>query len=99
MQIIEVETEEPDVITELQHRWEKQSTYRAHRYLQFCADRERPNTYVAVTSFDTPEDALLYAQDPATSEMLLEIEQLCGAPPRVLNLTVIRSSQSEARVA
>jgi hypothetical protein len=98
IQIIEIETENPDVVTALHHRWEKDSGQRTHRQYHFCADRDRPNTYLAVAEFDTPEDALLHTQDPATQQLMIEITDLCGAPPRVHNLTVIRTSGSNDHI-
>lgn len=92
IQIVEIKTEDPDVVTALHHRWEQDTLLRGQRQYHFCADRDRPNTYLAVAEFDSQEDALLHSQDPATQQLMLEIEDLCGAPPRIQNLTVIRTS-------
>ncbi len=92
LQFVEITTDQPDVVRELQYEWECETRdMRIDRKFQFTIDRDRPDTYLAVIEFDDFESALIHAEMPQTQRLYERIAELSGKPPRIRNFTIIHS--------
>jgi hypothetical protein len=56
--------------------------------LTMTADRDRPDTYLAIVEFDSYEEAMLNSERPETGEYSAQMMALCDGPPVFRNLDV-----------
>ncbi|WP_026554658.1 hypothetical protein [Arthrobacter sp. 35W] len=65
------------------------------RYIQVTADRDRPNTYLTLVSFDSFDSAMENSNRPETGEFAAAMAALCDGPPIFRNLDVLREESPE----
>lgn len=61
---------------------------RTTRWSLLCADRDRPDTYVAIVEFPDYEQAMANSDDPSTGVFLKELPEICRDAPEFRNLDV-----------
>jgi hypothetical protein len=59
-----------------------------------CKDRDKENHYVSIIEFDSYEDAMENSELPETKALAERLATLADAPPKFLNLEVVRTEES-----
>jgi quinol monooxygenase YgiN len=89
-QIIELKTSRWEELRELDEEWLEQTEGMRPRSVEFyAADRDRPNTYIAVVQWDSYEAAMANNDLPATEQIARRMSELCDEPPTYRNLDVL----------
>jgi hypothetical protein len=90
VQIVEYHTTRPGEIDALDEEWRRRTDgVRPSNTLVIGADRDRPDTFIAVLTWDSYEDAQRNNELGATHDLAKHIADLCTEPPRYRNLDVI----------
>ena len=88
-QLIEVRTARWDEFTALSDEWQARTEgTRPHRIAFYCADRDRPDTYLVYVQWDSYEDAQRNNALPETHDISARMAELCDEPPIFRNLDV-----------
>ena len=89
VQIIEIETTEPDEVEALVGEWRaKTEGARKAQRGTFTKDRDRPDTYVQIVEFPSYEDAMANSELPETASLAEKLRKLCNGPLVFRNLDV-----------
>ncbi len=90
VQLIEVRTRRVDDVIALDQRWAQSiGDARTARWMIRAADRDRPDTYVAIVEFPSREAAMANSDHPATTELAGQMAKLCDEEPVFRNLDVL----------
>jgi quinol monooxygenase YgiN len=89
IQIIEFETSRLDEVQTLSNEMDSRRQGGTVETITVTADRDRPNHYRTVATFDSYESAMQNSQRPETQEFARSMAELCDAPPTFHNLDVI----------
>jgi len=94
IQVIEIQTTKLDEIEKMMDGWKAatEGSRKAQRST-VTRDRDRPDTYIQIVEFPSYEEAMANSNLPATAEFAKRLADLCDAPPKFLNLEVVRVEQ------
>ena len=89
VQIIEFETSRLDEVQALSDEVESRRQGGTVETITVTADRDRPNRYRTIATFDSYESAMQNSERPETQEFARKMSELCDGPPTFHNLDVI----------
>ena len=89
IQIIELQTSQPDQIEALVEEWRAQTAgERTTQRATFTQDRDRPDTYIQIVEFPSYADAMANSSLPSTAAFAERLGALCDGPAVFRNLDV-----------
>ena len=92
VQTIEFRTQHYDELNALMEGWmEDIGADRPTGWMVMGRDRERPDTYVEVVAFSSPDAARRNSDNPVTTDFAAKMQGLCDAPPTFRDLDVVRA--------
>ncbi|MEJ2890020.1 hypothetical protein [Actinomycetospora aeridis] len=92
MQLIEFSTRQYDQMDMLIDGWISEiGAERTARWMVMGRDLDRPDTYVEVVEFPSPEAAQRNSDSPVTSAFASKMVGVCDGPPTFRNLEVTRA--------
>lgn len=95
VQIIEMTTKKIDEVRALVDRMQEERKAAGDplpaTMSVFTADRDRPNTYLAIVEFPSYDVAMANSSHPATQQYSANLAALCEAPPLFRNLDVVET--------
>ena len=90
IQIMQLQTSKIDEIRAAVDRWQKATDGKATVTRSVISqDRDKPNRYWVIVSFDSYEDAMKNSSLPETDSLSKETIDLADGPPVFFNLDVI----------
>ncbi|MFF5208476.1 hypothetical protein [Streptosporangium sp. NPDC000396] len=91
IQVVEFDTTHEQDVQRLMDEW-RDSTQGEHTatHTTLTRDRTRPGHYVAIVQFPSYEEAMRNSNMPQTDDLAHRMRDLCGGPPRYMDLDVIR---------
>lgn len=92
VQLFEFNTDRIDELDGIQDRFvEAMGNQRTTRWSIVGADRDRPQTYVAIVEFAGFEQAMVNSDNAHTGQFVKELREICTGEPEFRNLDVRRS--------
>lgn len=96
VQIVEMETNKPDEMDKVYAEWltltEGKRTVMREFHTQ---DRDKPTHFVEIVEFPSYEQAMVNSNLPETKRLSERMRELCTAPPRFMNLDVLREDEAQ----
>ncbi|WP_175412682.1 hypothetical protein [Streptomyces sp. TRM64462] len=96
IQIVDFETERVDEMRGVMGEWDDEAERRDYSPTSsvLLKDRDNPNRYYAVVTFNSYDEAMRNSDDPRTSEMAGRLEALCTRPTKFVNCDVLEEYPS-----
>jgi len=99
VQVVTLKTTRIDEVRKIDEEWRRATAGRSTLLRErIFADRNQPNTYVAVCEFASYEDAVVNSELPETTECAAALAALCDEPPTFTDLDFVEEIVAE-RVA
>ena len=90
VQTIEFTTTRIDEIMALDKKWRRDTEgKRTATAMNITRDRDRPNTYLWMVEFPSPDDAARNNDLPETAEIAEQMNKLCEGEPTFRNLDLL----------
>lgn len=91
VQLIELRTHRVDDVNALVDQWQQAiGDARTARWTIQTADRDRPDTYLAIVEFPSRQEAMANSDHPVTADFATSLAKLCDQAPTFRNLDVVR---------
>jgi quinol monooxygenase YgiN len=91
VQVIEFDTSREQEVQVLMDQWRSETEgTRTATHAWIARDHTKPNHYATIVEFPSYEEAMRNSEMPQTQAMAERMAELCDAPPRFLDLDVIR---------
>jgi hypothetical protein len=92
VQLFEFNTDRIEELDGIQDRFvDAMGNQRMTRWSIVGADRDRPQTYVAIVEFPNYERAMANSDNPVTGQFVKELREICTDEPQFRNLDVHRA--------